>query len=235
MALPAAVPTRLMPRTEAVLDALAGGRVESPELFRLQLHAERLTLIAAYDSLLCLDGLSFQPFDYQVRAAQTALRRFRGRGLLCDEVGLGKTIEAGLVLKEYLVRGMVRRVLVLTPPGLVEQWREELAAKFGLTDFVTHADDAFRAADSQAWEQFPRVIASLSTARLPRHRSAITDLVYDLVIVDEAHHLKNRASVTWKFVNALQKKYILFLTATPVQNQGYSPSGDDQQRVHHQQ
>jgi SNF2 family DNA or RNA helicase len=167
---------------------------------------------------VCLDELQFQPFDYQVRAAQTALRRFRGRGLLCDEVGLGKTIEAGLVLKEYLVRGMIRRVLVLTPPGLVEQWREELAAKFGLSGFVTHRDDAFRTAGSQAWKQFPHVIASLATARQARHQAAIAEIVYDLVIVDEAHHLRNRTSVSWKFVNALQKKYILFLTATPVQN-----------------
>jgi SNF2 family DNA or RNA helicase len=62
------------------------------------------------------------------------------------------------------------------------------------------------------------VIASLATARRREHRRVITDIVYDLVIVDEAHHLKNRSSVSWKFVNALQKKYILMLTATPVQN-----------------
>ena len=61
------------------------------------------------------------------------------------------------------------------------------------------------------------MIASLATARRREHRDAITGIVYDLVIVDEAHHLKNRASVSWKFVNALQKKYILMLTATPVQ------------------
>jgi SNF2 family DNA or RNA helicase len=215
---PAAIPIRLTTRREAVVEALAAQRFVSPDLFQLQVLAERLSLIAGFDELVCLDDLPFRPFDYQVRTAQTALRRFRGRGLLCDEVGLGKTIEAGLVLKEYLVRGMVRRVLVLAPPGLVEQWRDELATKFDLSDFVTSADDEFRALESDAWERFPRVIASLATARQSRHRAAITDLVYDLVIVDEAHHLKNRASVTWKFVNALQKKYILFLTATPVQN-----------------
>ncbi len=213
-----AIPIRLTQRSDVLLGALADGRFVSPERYRLQLEAERLSLIAGFDELVCLDELQFQPFGYQVRAARTALRRFRGRGLLCDEVGLGKTIEAGLVLKEYVVRGMVRRVLVLTPPGLVEQWREELAAKFGMSDFVASTDDAFRSADSQSWERFPRVIASLATARQAKHRSAITGIVYDLAIVDEAHHLKNRSSVSWKFVNALQKKYILFLTATPVQN-----------------
>ena len=88
--------------------------------------------MAGFDALICLDTLYFTPFDYQIKAAQTALRRFRGRGLLCDEVGLGKTIEAGLVLDEYLLRQMASRVLIITPPALVEQWREELASKFGL-------------------------------------------------------------------------------------------------------
>jgi SNF2 family DNA or RNA helicase len=69
-----------------------------------------------------------------------------------------------------------------------------------------------------AWGHYNRVIASLATARLSGNREIIEQIPYDLVIVDEAHHLKNRNSVSWRFVNALQKKYILFLTATPVQN-----------------
>jgi SNF2 family DNA or RNA helicase len=142
----------------------------------------------------------------------------RGRALLSDEVGLGKTIEAGLVLKEYLARQMVQRVLVLTPPALVEQWHEELEAKFGLLGFVTTGSPEFRERGPAAWEAFPRVIASLATARRPEHRARIAAAFYDLVIVDEAHHLKSRTSVSWKFVNELQKKYLLLLTATPVQN-----------------
>jgi SNF2 family DNA or RNA helicase len=137
---------------------------------------------------------------------------------LCDEVGLGKTIEAGLVLKEYLVRNIVQRALIITPAALVEQWREELATKFGLPDFITTTDPQFRAAGPHAWEQFPRLIASLATARRVEHRPRIVQIPYDLVIVDEAHHLKNRASASWKFVNELQRKYLLLLTATPVEN-----------------
>ena len=209
---------RLRPGAERVLEVAAAGRFAGQLPYRLQLEAERLALVAGFDELVCLDTLNFSPFDYQVRAAQVALRRFRGRGLLCDEVGLGKTIEAGLALKEYLLRQMASRVLIITPPALVEQWREELASKFGLTDFVASHDPEFRELGPQGWAAFPRVIASLATARRREHRHAITDIVYDLVIVDEAHHLKNRASVSWKFVNALQKKYILMLTATPVQN-----------------
>jgi SNF2 family DNA or RNA helicase len=209
---------RLHPGAERVLEDVAAGRFADWLSYRLQLQAERLALVAGFDELVCLETLHFAPFDYQIRAAQIALRRFRGRGLLCDEVGLGKTIEAGLVLKEYLLRQMVGRVLIITPPALVEQWREELSSKFGLPDFAASHDPSFRDKGPGAWAAFPRIIASLATARRPEHRSAITDLVYDLVIVDEAHHLRNRASVSWKFVNALQKKYILLLTATPVQN-----------------
>ncbi len=227
---------RLLPGAENVLSQAAGfalrtstalSRTLSPKdgeaatlaAYRLTLMAHRLQLVAGFDDLLCLDAINFVPFDYQIGAARTALRRFRGRGLLSDEVGLGKTIEAGLILKEYLLRQMVERVLILTPPGLVEQWREELVTKFNLTDFVTSNDEAFTQGGTQAWAQHPRVIASLATARRAEHREAITAQLYDLVIVDEAHHLKNRSSMSWKLVNTLQKKYILLLTATPVQNQ----------------
>lgn len=209
---------RLTDRAALVLEAAAANRFLGPDHYRLQLAAERLALIAGFDELICLDALRFQPFDYQIHAARTALRRFRGRGLLCDEVGLGKTIEAGLVLKEYLARQMVSRVLIVAPPALVEQWREELAGKFNLPDFVTSADAEFREHGPGAWSRFPRVVASLATARRAEHRAQIETILYDLVVVDEAHHLKNRASVSWKFVNSLQKKYLLLLTATPVQN-----------------
>ncbi|MBN1484794.1 MAG: DEAD/DEAH box helicase [Chloroflexia bacterium] len=212
------IPIRLLPGAERILQAALAGHWSEARLYKLRLQAERIVLASGFDELICLKNLAFTPFEYQVRAARTALRRFRGRGLLCDEVGLGKTIEAGLVLKEYALRQMVSRVLILTPPALVEQWQEELALKFGLDDFITNTDPRFRALGGQAWAQFPRVVASLATARLKRHRSEITKLDYDLIIVDEAHHLKNRSSVSWKFVNQLQPKYILLLTATPVQN-----------------
>jgi SNF2 family DNA or RNA helicase len=208
----------LSPTNDAILKALTTGRLDSSRAFDLRLRAERLSLVQGFDELLALDAVSVRPFGYQVKTAQTALRRFRGRGLLCDEVGLGKTIEAGLVLKEYLLRGLVHKVLILTPPALVEQWREEMASKFLLADFVTTDDPEFKAAGSEAWHRFDRVIASLATARRADHRAVIEHIHYDMIVIDEAHHLKNRQTVSWKFANALQKKYILLLTATPVQN-----------------
>lgn len=209
---------QLTPIDESIFKTISAGKFASRELYRLRLWAEHAGLVSGFDELICLDQLSFTPFDYQTRAAQIMLRRFRGRGMFCDEVGLGKTIEAGLVIKEYLARNIVQRLMVVTPASLVEQWREELAVKFGLTGFVTSADAEFRATGADAWEKFPLLIASLATARRAEHRARLSQIPFDMVVLDEAHHLKNRNSASWKFVNELQRKYILLLTATPVEN-----------------
>lgn len=209
---------RLAPVDESIFRTISAGKFASREVYRLRLWAEYAQLVSGFDELICLDQLSFTPFDYQTRAAQIMLRRFRGRGMFCDEVGLGKTIEAGLVIKEYLARNIVQRLMVVTPASLVEQWREELAVKFGLTGFVTTADAEFRVAGSEAWEKFPLLIASLATARRAEHRARLSQIPFDMVVLDEAHHLKNRNSASWKFVNELQRKYILLLTATPIEN-----------------
>ena len=99
----------------------------------------RLGLAQGFDELLCLPHLDgIETFWYQVETVRKVLKQFRGRVLLADEVGLGKTIEAGMVLKEYLLRGMVESVLVLTPASLVGQWREELETKFDIACATTH-------------------------------------------------------------------------------------------------
>ena len=144
------------------------------------------------------------------------LQRFRGRVLLADEVGLGKTIEAGMVLKEYLLRGMAERVLVLVPASLVGQWREELENKFDIPCASTH-DSLVRDDPERFWGQ-PRLIASLAVARRHEHAERLVDRNFDLVIVDEAHHLRDRSSQSYKLVDRLNKRFLLLLSATPVQN-----------------
>jgi SNF2 family DNA or RNA helicase len=130
---------------------------------------------------------------------------------------LGKTIEAGLIAMEYLLRGLVRRILILTPPSLVEQWQLEMHSKFNL-DFIAYDSDSFRAR-SNPWADYPLIIASLDTAKRTPHREMVIDASYDLVIVDEAHHLKNQRTQAYQLVAQLKKKYILLLTATPVENE----------------
>jgi SNF2 family DNA or RNA helicase len=182
----------------------------------LHSRSRQLSMRPGFEELLAQNIVLFTPFDYQLRTARYSLQRLRGRALLGDEVGLGKTIEAGLIALEYIQRGLAERILVLTPPSLVEQWLEELHRKF-LLDFTAYDDPRFRAADN-GWQQFSKVVASLDTAKRVPHSDKILEQHYDLVIVDEAHRLKNRNTQAWKFANALSKRYLLLLTATPVQN-----------------
>ena len=184
----------------------------------MALRASRLALHAGFDRLIALPLVrDIEPLEYQTRTAQTVLRRFRGRALLCDEVGLGKTIEAGLILAELAMRGLVRSVLVLVPPSLIEQWQGEMRRKFSI-ELTSHDDPTFREKGTEAWATFDRVIASIHTAKRDPHRTAILARTWDMVIVDEAHHLRNRTTQAWKFAGALRKQFILLLTATPVQN-----------------
>ncbi|MHB8522451.1 MAG: DEAD/DEAH box helicase [Limisphaerales bacterium] len=169
------------------------------------------------DDLLALPHCQIERLEYQIRTALRVIGPLRGRALLSDEVGLGKTIEAGLVLKEYLTRGMIKRFLVLTVPSLVDQWEEELREKFGL-DTVTTNQAAFRENPDAFWRENPRVIASLHTLKQPAHQAVAQTVNWDLLIVDEAHYLRNRTSQAWQAVNALPRQFLLLLTATPVQN-----------------
>ena len=95
-----------------------------------------------FDVFLSQPRLGFEPFDYQWQTAQSVLRRMRGRAILADEVGLGKTIEAGLVLSELRMRGLADRALVVVPAGLAEQWRDELERKFALPATIAVKGDA---------------------------------------------------------------------------------------------
>jgi SNF2 family DNA or RNA helicase len=192
------------------------GQAASQELYGLVLEGQRIRFMDSFENLICLPFLKdVQSFWYQEETARKVLKTFRGRALLADEVGLGKTIEAGMVLKEYIQRKMVKSALILTPAPLVSQWQEELNAKFGI-DFPSTDDPEFKNTDD-FWNQ-PYVLASINQAKSSKNFKRVTEREYDLVIVDEAHHLKNRSTLNWKLVNELKKRFLLLLTATPVEN-----------------
>lgn len=132
-------------------------------------------------------------------------------------MGLGKTIESGLVIKELLTRGMVKRFLVLTVPSLVDQWQEELSDKFAL-ETVTTNQPGPRNDPDQFWRTNAGIVASLHTLKQPAHLQIARQINWDILIVDEAHYLRNRESQAWQAVNALPRQFLLLLTATPVQN-----------------
>ncbi len=183
----------------------------------LHLTLGRLQLLRGFDQLLCLEGIhGVEHLPHQIETVRKALRRFHGRVLLADEVGLGKTIEACLLLREYLLRGLARRVLILVPNPLVTQWQDELEGKFGL-DFQIPPRTA-QSAQPDYWESHERVLVSTSFARSGSRPAAIASAPWDIVIVDEAHHCKNPQTKLWRLINSLQRRYMFLLTATPVQN-----------------
>ncbi|MBI5709358.1 MAG: DEAD/DEAH box helicase [Candidatus Eisenbacteria bacterium] len=197
---------------DRLLERWQEGHAVPPAHFELRAEAEQWAGWAGTDRLVSLDSLrGVERFPHQIRACLKVMKDLNGRAILADEVGLGKTIEAGIVLKEYLLRGAVRTVLVLVPASLCEQWRAELWEKFEL-DFVVSRGPAGQ------WGRHPLVISSLETARHERHRRRVRGANYDLVVVDEAHRLRNHLTLGWRFINDLNPRYLLLLTATPVQN-----------------
>lgn len=179
-------------------------------LFQLAYEAEQAKVIKRFDELQCLTHLSnVEPLPHQLDTAQKVLYEMRGRAILADEVGLGKTIEAGLIIKEYMIRGLVKRALILVPASLVLQWVRELNHKFGIP--------AIAQKKAHQW-QADVVVASMDTAKRDPHRSILLDQEYDMLIIDEAHKLKNRKTTNYQFITQLRKKFCLLLTATPVQN-----------------
>ena len=200
------------PQGDALLRHWLDNTSQSQSHFDLRADAEAWAGWASADRLVSLESLrGVERFPHQETACFKVLRDFGGRGILADEVGLGKTVEAGIVLKEYVLRGAVRTALVLVPASLCEQWRAELWEKFEL-DFVVSRGPAGQ------WGRHPFVISSLETARHERHRKRVRGADYDMVVCDEAHRLRNHLTLGWKFLNDLNPRYLLLLTATPVQN-----------------
>ena len=182
-----------------------------------------LNLLKAYEIINAQQsrGLTIQSslnstisiFDHQIMAAKLVKNNLNGRVILADEVGLGKTVEAGILLKEYFVTGMIHNALILTPPSLRSQWQDELKSKFEL-DFIINNDDS----RFEGYDKHSMLIASLPSAVQPGNAKMLKDIEWDLVIVDEAHRLKKATTQANQFVKELQKKFIFLLSATPIQN-----------------
>jgi SNF2 family DNA or RNA helicase len=163
-------------------------------------------------SLSHLDEENVKLLEHQVDAAHRALFEMGGKALLADEVGLGKTIEVGMILKEMHHRGTDDAVLILTPAQLAQQWQAEMLEKFAL-DFTCNYDDDFRGFDAHN-----HIIASIDTAKSDRHRSIVLARDWDVLVLDEAHYVKNEDTDRYALLDKLSYDYAFFLTATPIQN-----------------
>lgn len=181
------------------------------ELYQLSCEVQKRLAIPSFEGLQAPNHLpDFTPLPHQLEVAQRVIEQMNGKAILADEVGLGKTVEAGLILKEYMIRGLAKKILILVPASLVSQWVKELREKFLIP--------AVEQKKSYVWEQCDVVVSSLDTAKRSPHRETVLSIQYDVVIIDEAHKLKNSKTKNYEFVRNLKKKYCLMLTATPIQN-----------------
>jgi superfamily II DNA or RNA helicase len=171
------------------------------------------------EDFVSLPSPSVEPFAHQVDDAILFFRRLVPRGLIADDVGLGKTITAGLVARELLDRGRIESLLVVCPKSLVEQWQEELDSKFSIKASVGIGEN-FSQLDRHAFW-----ITSYHTAR--SRIDAIRARHFDLLILDEAHALRNLhggrqpPQVAKAFEQLMRQdsvRYCMMLTATPIQN-----------------
>ncbi|MFJ8695875.1 helicase-related protein [Streptomyces roseolilacinus] len=198
-----------------------------PVYFRLASEALRMQHAGLSDPMLAVETSDIDPLPHQIRAVYGTLLAQLGslRFLLADDPGAGKTIMAGLYLKELLLRGDVQRCLIVAPGGLVEQWQTELAEKFGIEMTILTRDLAEADRDGDPFRHNPMLIARMDQlARNDEWQAALADTEWDLIVVDEAH----RMSASW-FGNELKRtrryelgqllgnitRHFLLMTATP--------------------
>ncbi|HQE91693.1 MAG TPA: helicase-related protein [Anaerolineae bacterium] len=176
------------------------------------------------------------PWPHQLAVARQIVETYPSRYLLGDEVGLGKTIEAGLVLRELWLRGLVKRAVILAPKSVLRQWQEELYEKFALNvpqyngkDFVDYGGQLQPAATPNPWDSVSLALASSQLLkRQDRQAELLTAAPWDLVLVDEAHHARRkdfldqrtyRPNRLLELLRGLQARTqsLLLMTATPMQ------------------
>ncbi len=204
-------------------DRLFAGQIDPLSWFTLRYHSLEHLSRQQQSPLWGLGGARAQPIAHQLHIAREVADRIAPRVLLADEVGLGKTIEAGLVIHRQLLNGRASRVLILVPENLQHQWLVEMRRRFNLQVALF---DAERFAESDADNPFEDCqLALVSLDWLQRSgpaRQAALDADWDLLVVDEAHHLvwhPEMASPEYRLVEALAALTpgVLLLTATPEQ------------------
>jgi ATP-dependent helicase HepA len=204
-------------------ERLFTGQLDDPGLFRLRYETLRLTGGLEQSPVRGLVGGRTSPIPHQLYIAHEVARREAPRVLLADEVGLGKTIEAGLIIHHQLLTGRAERVLILVPESLLHQWLVEMRRRFNLRFSLFDEERHGQAPEGNAFQSEQLVLCSLDFfAGEPTRQQEALAAGWDLCVVDEAHHLawsERAASPEYEFVEALGRAVpgLLLLTATPEQ------------------
>lgn len=204
-------------------DRLFAGQIDPLNWFSLRYRTLEHQSRLLQSPLWGLAGARVQPIPHQLHIAREVADRIAPRVLLADEVGLGKTIEAGLILHRQLLTGRAQRILILTPETLQHQWLVEMRRRFNLkASLFDH--ESFMASDADnPFEDTQLALVALDWLKSdPRAQAAALAAGWDLMVVDEAHHLvwhPENASPEYRLVEQLAKATpgVLLLTATPEQ------------------
>ena len=190
----------------------------------LGLEAKRYRYAALYDPTLAISISKVDPLPHQIEAVWQVLKQTRIRFLIADDPGAGKTIMAGLILKELKLRNQVKRILIVAPGHLITQWTQEMKTRF--EENFTHVTRAYVNAHPQenVWNKEQQLITSMDFARQDDIRGAIANADFALIIVDEAHKMaayqygdKIEKTKRYQLGECLSNctTHLLFLTATP--------------------
>jgi len=220
------VPLERIERVPDVWERARRGEWDPPLDFLLKQVAHTLPL---HNSGGQLSNSRTDLLPHQILLTRDVVESDRRRFLIADEVGLGKTIEVGMIVRELVSRNEAERVLIVTPAGLIRNWQEELRDAFRLhfdvlgVDFLDHG--------AASWENKRRVIASIDRIKRPqRLERLLAGPRWDMVVFDEAHHLSRKrygkkidATQNYKLADALRShaRDLLFLSATPHQGDAY--------------
>ncbi|MDR1441402.1 MAG: DUF3883 domain-containing protein, partial [Bifidobacteriaceae bacterium] len=178
--------------TSLTLVTVAGPRFDGDaDQFRLAAEALRIKYAALYDPMAAVNSSDVQPLPHQIRAVYSELLpKVPLRYLLADDPGAGKTIMAGLYLKELMLRSDCERAIIVAPGGLVEQWREELASKFDLRFEVFFRHMVDDAVGRNVFLEHPYLIVRMDQlSRDEDLQEQLRDVTWDLAVVDEAHRM----------------------------------------------
>jgi SNF2-related domain len=183
---------RAEPVTYAAFDPPAGDRPGGREAAQLLRDALRLSLRRGAGPFRGAGKINFEPRAYQLAPLMMALRQETARLLIADDVGIGKTIEAGLILREFIDRGEIDRFSILCPPHLVDQWTAELETKFSITATPVTASSAARLERDlpntiSVVEAYPFTVVSLDFIKSERRLDDFLRACPEMVVVDEAH------------------------------------------------
>jgi hypothetical protein len=188
--------------------------------------ALRLSLRAGAGPFRSFGNIAVEPRGYQLVPLLMALRLSIVRLLIADDVGVGKSIEAGLIARELMDRGEIARLAVLCPPHLVEQWQTELETHFNLQAVVLTAASAARIERDLPhgvglFDQHPVIVVSLDYIKSERHREHFLAIAPECIIVDEAHTCASSGTGKQLRFELLQRlvqdehRHLILLTATP--------------------